>query len=135
MNVANIYGLGFDLTWRARKKEYYYGLAATFALSRNLLLQSVYSERLDLLEYRGFRSEPRNYIGMAFLVYYVMYPTRFAGVFFSSASRALIIERIARSLRIASVRQAWPIRPKIGLDSETKSSPPFLYSSLVVLMY
>ena len=50
---------------------------------------------------------------------------------FSPASRALITERIARSLRIAD-RQAWPIRPKFGLDTEPKSSPPwpFLYSSL-----
>ena len=41
----------------------------------------------------------------------------------------LVTERSARSLRIAD-RQAWPIRPKFGLDTEGKSSPPFLYSSL-----
>ena len=41
----------------------------------------------------------------------------------------LVTERSARSLRIAD-RQAWPIRPKFGLDTEPKSSPPFLYSSL-----
>ena len=45
------------------------------------------------------------------------------------------ILRIERSLRIASVRQAWPIRPKFGLDTETKSSPPFLYSSLVSIFF
>ena len=73
---------------------------------------------------------------MAVLLYYVMYPTRLAGVFFSPASRSsvvllagLVTERIARSLRIAD-RQAWPIRPKFGLDTEEMSSPPFLYSSL-----
>ena len=56
---------------------------------------------------------------------------------FSPASRdsvvglaGLITERIARSLRIAD-RQAWPIRPKFGLDTEEMSSPPFLYSSLL----
>ena len=31
--------------------------------------------------YKKVRSGARNYIGMAVLVYYVMYPTRFAGVF------------------------------------------------------
>ena len=41
----------------------------------------------------------------------------------------LVTERIAQSLRIAD-RQAWPIRPKFGLDTEETSSPPFLYSSL-----
>ena len=66
-----------------------------------------------------------------------MYPTRLAGVFFSPASRnsvvllaGLVTERIARLLQIAD-RQAWPIRPKFGLDTEEMSSPPFLYSSLV----
>ena len=56
---------------------------------------------------------------------------------FSPASRSsvvllagLVTERIARSLRIADW-QAWPIRPKFGLDTEEMSSPPFLYSSLV----
>ena len=73
---------------------------------------------------------------MAVLLYYVMYPTRFAGVFLAGASRSsvvllagLVTERSARSLRIAD-RQAWPIRPKFGLDTEETSSPPFLYSSL-----
>ena len=101
---------------------------------------------------------------MAVLLCYVMYPTRFAGVYsekfnkysllslfqvttekghfleYNTVSRendsisvvllaGLVTERIAQSLRIAD-RQAWPIRPKFGLDTEAKSSPPFLYSSL-----
>ena len=46
-----------------------------------------------------FSLYPRNYIpsyiGMVVLVYYVTYPTKFAGVFFSPATGALITERIA----------------------------------------
>ena len=80
--------------------------------------------------------DPRNYIGIAVLLYYTLSSTRSAGLFATNKAKPSIAQR-------STVRRKYwqmhadilpdfdlAIQPRFTAENVNKSLPPFLYSSL-----
>ena len=87
---------------------------------------------------RIWQSKPRNYIGIAVLLYYTLSSMRSAGLFATNKAKPSIAQQ-------STVRRKYwqmhadilpdfdlAIQPRFTAENVNKSLPPFLYSSLIL---